>query len=593
MPLDTWTVAALADEIENTLLGGRVQQIVQIDAGSLGFEIYNAGQRRYLLASANRQAPRLHLLDDKPRRGVDTPSPILQLLRKFVRTGWLAGVRQPPWERVLELTFDHAEYGESRLMVELIGRWANLLLLRPPRQAGDAEALRILDCVHRVRPEDAEARRLLPGQIYEPPPAQQGWPPDQLTELRLRLRLEEAEPAAPLWRVLLDGLAGLSPALAREIVYRATGNARTRAGEFARLTPLLEATAAMVALLDQGDWQPGLLLDDQGQPADYSPYRLEHRLAEGLRWQPADSISAAAMLYYARPEASAGVPAPVQSDSYASARQQVAGQIERMRNKLQRRLEAIGRELRSDEEIEQLRQAGQWILALATQIRPRQAELKLPDGAGLETDIIQLDPALSAADNASVYFKRYRKAKRARLVAGPRIAETEAELAYLAQLAADLVLASNRPEIDAVRAALVEAGFVRPPKTRILDQIKGPRRLVSQEGYAILVGRNSQQNERITFEMAGPDDLWLHARGWPGSHVVIRNAGRPVSEETLHYAAGLAAFFSKARSESWVDVIATERRHVHRAPGHRLGMVLLKQETAVRVRPQRPSVSET
>lgn len=116
--------------------------------------------------------------------------------------------------------------------------------------------------------------------------------------------------------------------------------------------------------------------------------------------------------------------------------------------------------------------------------------------------------------------------------------------------------------------------------------MQGPRRFTSAEGYTILVGRNSRQNEHVTFDLAGPDDLWLHARGWPGSHVVIRSGGQPVSQETVAQAAGLAAFYSRAQREAWVDVIVVEKRRVRRPPGKRHpGMVTLDGEQVVRVRP--------
>ena len=131
MSFDTWTVSAVANQLRETIVPGRVQQVVQVDDASLAFEIYAQRQRFYLLASASQQTPRLHLLSDKPRRGVETASPLLQLLRKFVRDSLLVGIDQPDWERLLILRFEHPELGATHLVAELIGRWANLLLLRP------------------------------------------------------------------------------------------------------------------------------------------------------------------------------------------------------------------------------------------------------------------------------------------------------------------------------------------------------------------------------------------------------------------------------------------------------------------------------
>jgi predicted ribosome quality control (RQC) complex YloA/Tae2 family protein len=263
----------------------------------------------------------------------------------------------------------------------------------------------------------------------------------------------------------------------------------------------------------------------------------------------------------------------------------VQATLERVQRGLERRRQSIARELRSPEEIDRLRISGEWILALSASIQPRQALLELP--AELEQPPVALDAALAPAENAARYFSRYRKARRARDMAEPRLAEVEAELAYIVQLAADLALAADRPEIDAVHGQLGEAGYLRRPPARA-SQPQGPRRYTSQEGFAIVVGRNSRQNEQVTFELAAADDLWLHARGLPGSHVVIRSAGRPVGEATLQQAAGLAAYFSRGRDEAWVDVVVVERRHVRRAPGGRPGMVIVDGGKTLRVRPSLP-----
>jgi predicted ribosome quality control (RQC) complex YloA/Tae2 family protein len=618
MTFDFWTTAAIADELRHTIVPGRIQQVVQVDAASVAVEIYAGRERRYLLLSADQQRPRVLLLADKPRRGVDTPSTLLQLLRKYVRGGALVAVEQPPWERILRLRFEHPEFGQTWIVVELIGRWANLLVLRrvtypsppaplPPAGEGSGQrapspsegegwgeggAFRILECIHRHRPQEGAARPALPGQIYQPPPIQAGLAPDALDAAQMQQLVDAASPDTPVWRVLVDGLQGISPLAAREIVHRALGDAQARAGQTGDMAPVVETVAAWVTMLRSGGWQPCLACDRAGAATAFAPYLLTHRSDAHLT--SLDSMSLAAQQFYDEKAQSAG-------DTYAAARRQVAASIERAMRGLGKRQAAIQRELRPAEEIERLRASGEWILALATQILPRQTELALPEG--VELPPIRLDPALSPADNAAAYFKRYRKAKRAAEMGQPRLEALEAELSYLEQLSADLALAVDRNEIDAVRAALAEAGYARQRKLARSEtgqsrggkrpetgpskaQVQGPRRYTSAEGYTILVGRNSRQNEHVTFDLAGPDDLWLHARGWPGSHVVIRSGGRPVSDETVQQAAGLAAFYSKAQREAWVDVIVVERRRVRRPSGQRHpGMVAVDEERVVRVRP--------
>ncbi|MCS6844891.1 MAG: NFACT family protein [Caldilineales bacterium] len=600
MSFDAWTAAAVADELRETILGGRVQQVVQVDEESLALEVYARGRRRYLLASANRQWPRLHLLSDRPRRGVDTPSPLLQMARKWLRGATLGEVVRPPWERVIALQFVHPEHGATRLVAELIGRRANLLLLRPAEASTDPGAgawpggpWRVMTGVHLSGPDAASpegsGRVLLPGRLYDPLPPPPGIAPDRLTLEDLRRLLAEATPDEPAWRRLVQGLQGFSPLVAREVLWRATGDAQAPVDRVAAPEPVLWAVRELVTTLETGAWQPCLALEPDGRPAAFAPYPLWHRAGPGLSGlQAVESISAAAQRYYDAALAAEG-------DAYAVARRQVAAALQRARDRLRRRREAIRRELLPEAEIEALRSAGQWILALAAQVQPGQQVLRLPEEAGGAE--VALDPALSPAENAAAYFKRYRKAQRAAALAGPRLEQLEADLAYLDQLAADLAMAGNRSEIDAVRAALAAAGLDEKSarssrRAKPTPPAEGPRRFTTAEGYEVLVGRNSRQNDHITFEVAQPDDLWLHARGWPGAHVVIRSGGRPVSEASLHQAAALAAYYSAGRSEAWVDVMVARRRFVRRAPGGapggRPGMVTVREEQVVRVRPTAP-----
>ncbi|MEI2690770.1 MAG: NFACT RNA binding domain-containing protein [Anaerolineae bacterium] len=582
MTYDFWATAAIADELRRTITPGRVQQVLQVDAASLALEVYADRARRYLLLSADLHAPRVHLLRDKPRRGVDTASTLLQLLRKYVRGAALVAVHHPPWERVLWLDFQHPEFGQTSIVVELIGRWANLLLVR------GVDDFRILECLHHHRPQEGVLRPALPGQLYQPPPAQGGMTPDAFDLAQATRLLAAAPPETPLWRVLVDSLQGVSPLAAREMVQRSLGDAQARAGQAGVMTPLVETVADWVEMLHAGRWQPCLARSATGAAIAFAPYLLTQH--GGAQIEALASISLAVEQFYGEQSESIG-------DTYAAARRQVEASIQRAARWLEKRQVALERELRPAEEIERLRASGEWILALATQIAPRQAELALPEG--VELPPIRLDPTLPPAGNAAAYFKRYRKAQRAAAMGQPRLEALAAELSYLEQLSADLALAADRNEIDAVRTALAEAGYLRqrklarsaPPGSLAQTgqskiQVQGPRRIVSQEGYTILVGRNSRQNEQITFDLAGPNDLWLHARGWPGSHVVIRSGGQPVSDETVAQAAGLAAFYSKAQREAWVDVIVVERRRVRRPPGKRHpGMARVDGERVVRVRP--------
>jgi predicted ribosome quality control (RQC) complex YloA/Tae2 family protein len=198
---------------------------------------------------------------------------------------------------------------------------------------------------------------------------------------------------------------------------------------------------------------------------------------------------------------------------------------------------------------------------------------------------IALDPLLGPVEQAERMFRRAAKFERAAVIIPLRRAELQQDLALIEQLALDLAGAANQPEIAVVVDELRAAGLLseKGAPARPLRQPKsGPLlRLRSSSGLEVIVGRNARQNERVTFEEAHPEDLWLHARGVPGAHVVIRTGGGAPDEETVLSAAQMAAYHSGARGDAAVGVIVTRRRWVQRAPGGKTGQVLVKQEERV------------
>jgi predicted ribosome quality control (RQC) complex YloA/Tae2 family protein len=566
MFFDALTMACVADELRTTLLGGRVQQVLLPDPLSVGLEIYAQHQRHYLLASAHADLGRLLLASEKLRRGVEKETGMLLLLRKYVRGAILSTIEQPPFERILHLALDHPEWGATELVVEVMGRHSNVILVG----AGS----RVLDAVKRVGPHMSPTRPILPGQPYVPPPPQAKLSPRDLTEYRLQQILAADEESEQVWQVLVRGLQGMSPLLARELAFRALGHPRAIVAQVERIAPLLEAIQELLSPLAGGQWQPTLVLE-QGEPVAYAPYPVTHR----GKPQPMTSMSRAIEVYTA---------AAASADPYAAAKRPVREAIARARARLEHRRAALERSLQEAAEADQWRQWGEWILAYAHTVTPGQTEVVAETGDG-EPLHIPLDPDRSAVDNAQAYFTRYRKAQRA-VEGGPaRLKETHLALRDLEQSETDLDLAASRPEIDEVRAALVDAGHVRAKRAKSSRAAHSqPLSLTSPDGFAILVGRNSRQNDEVTFRRASGDDWWFHARGVPGSHVIVRAAGQEMPGSTIERAAELAAYFSRSRNEPDVVVDYTQRRHVRRIPGAAPGLVTYSQELTLRAIPRGP-----
>ncbi|MBN1660898.1 MAG: NFACT family protein [Anaerolineae bacterium] len=570
MYFDALTMSCVADELRHTVVGGRVQQVVLPDSWTVGFEIYANHERRYLLASAHAEQGRLHLSSEKLRRGVDQETGLLLLLRKYVRGAVLTEVKQPPFERIARLEFDHPEWGCTNLMVEIMGRHSNVILIDPIG--------RVLDSVKRVGPDMSSVRPILPGKQYDLPPAQQKLPPDEVTEYRLRQILSESEGGEQVWRVLVRGLLGMSPLLAREIVFRALGRPRAQIGNVGRITSLLQAISDLFAPLDTGTWQPSVS-HVEGMPDAYAPYLLTHR----GEVRSAPSISHAIEVYTA---------AITTGDPYLAAKRPVHQAVERARERLARRRASLEQSLQEAGDAVHWREWGEWILAYAHMVEPHQEEMVADTG---ETELcIPLNPALSAVENAQAYFERYRKAQRAAAQVPHQLHQVALAEQDLAQLATDLSLAASRPEIEDVKEALIEAGHVPAGKRKRRAGMprSRPLSLLLPGGVQVWIGRNSRQNDEVTFGRGSSDDWWFHARGIPGAHVIVRATIGQLQSSAAERAAELAAYFSQYRDEPYVEVDYTRRRHVRRIPGAAPGLVTYGEEMTLRVVPRGPAPAE-
>ena len=248
--------------------------------------------------------------------------------------------------------------------------------------------------------------------------------------------------------------------------------------------------------------------------------------------------------------------------------------------------------MRDDEERQRLKQAGELILAYQYALSAGQRELRAqydPDGPEL---LVTLDPDKTPLENAQSYFRRYEKAKSAAQALPALIRETQLELDFIDQLESDLATAANWPDIDDVIQILQARGhWTSAPLKRIGGGgRRGPLRVVSRDGYVIWVGRNSRQNEQVSFKTAKAQDIWLHARNVPGAHVVIRNDGRRINDALIAEAAAVAAWYSKRRADAKVNVDYTRVKYVRAIKGAGPGMATYRNESSINVQPQDESI---
>jgi predicted ribosome quality control (RQC) complex YloA/Tae2 family protein len=587
---DALTLAAVRDELESELLGARIQQVVLAGGLVLGLEVYGRGRKRFLLYSAEPLTARVCLTEERPIRYSDTPTPLLLLLRKHVRDGRIVSFQQPRYERVLKLRVakpDNGTAGETELIIETMGRRSNAVLVGPD----DA----ILDALRRAPPSRNPTRVILPGQRYALPPPQRRL--DPLSEATYhKLSADQGSAGKPLADVLAAELAGFSPLAAREVAFRAYGSRETPASDAD--WQLVRATVReLLEPLSSHQWEPTVAFD-QGRAVAFAPYRVTHLCQHEL--QPADSISQAVEAVCRGQAAPSGSPT----------RRALVEAIERLRERASRRHFALQRALSSADQAETLRSAGETILSSLADIGPGQDSLTDGDRT------IKLDPRLTPLKNAQRMFREYRKVRDAARSVPPLLEANELRVRHLEQLKTLAEVADTPQRLRALRQELDEVELHDRPRTThaeprsashrragsrssargrpsdvgrrssVVPSPSSDGRLLKRrtpDGLDVLVGTSSLGNNLVTFKLGKADDLWLHARGVPGAHVILRAAGRETPRSSLLYAARLAALNSQARGARRVEVDYTLRKHVRKIGGGPPGLVTYKLEKTLAV----------
>lgn len=563
MPMDGLTLGFAARELNARLAGGRIDKVTQPEKDLVILLIRAGNENLRLLLCASPNNARCHLTSSPFANPLEPPA-FCMLMRKQLLGGRVLSVKQVGGDRVIHVDIDTVdELGDHvlrRLILEVMSRHSNLILTD-----GDG---RILEAVRHVNESMSRVRQVLPGLPYEAPPAQDKADPGTVTADDLQRKLTEAGDI-PLHKALSASICGLSGVAAKELAFRVLNPGEDRSEDIRntaeRLCGLLHRLPEMAA--------PRILCDLNDEPTDALPFPY---LSLNLDLQSAaSSLSVAMECCYGTKDAADRI-----RQKSASMVRLLKGQIERCERKLALQEE----ELASAARMEEYRLMGELINANLWQLKKGQAEAKLPnyydENGGTVT--VPLDIRLTPTQNAQRYFKRYQKARAARITAAEQRELTLKELDYLEGALLDVDKCEGESELEEIREELARTGYMKRVSSRkekrVLPKSK-PYRYVSADGIEIHVGKNSAQNERLTLS-AGPDEMWLHAKDMPGSHVIIRATGE-IPLTTLKQAALLAAWYSKGQRSANVPVDYTRRRYVKKPGGTPAGYVTyINQHTA-------------
>ncbi len=573
MAIDAVCLQAVVEELKPQLLGLRVDKVQQParDQAVLLFR----GKR--LLLNAGAGAPRLQLTE-LPRDNPAEPPMFCMLLRKHLSGARVAGITQPPLERLVRLEFDASDElgraGKRTLVLEAMGRRSNLILL-------DGED-RVIDSLRRVDADMSAQRQVLPGLFYQPPASAGRLPFLEETEAGFAARFASAPAEKSLDGFLLDQYFGLSPLMARELAFRAAGDVDARLFQLGGPGPLWRALEDFSSRVRENRFTPLCLLRD-GKPLDFAcvPVGQYGGAAECVAYP---SFSALLDAFYAARE------------RQERARQRGADLLRAAstaRDRLRRKLALQEKEYAATQDRDQLRVQGDLITASLYRMERGQSRLECEnyyeDNAPVS---IPLDPLLTPQQNAAKYYKRYAKAKTAEKYLREQMDLAKRDLEYLESVLAEIAQAETEADYLDIRAELREAGFLKKQGKGKKEKSRpaAPWEFRTSSGLRVLVGRNNRQNDKLTLKDADRRDLWFHTQKIHGSHVILRCAGQSPAEEDVAQAALLAAWFSQARESGNVPVDFTEVRNVKKPAGGRPGMVVYNTCRTLRVTPEEAAV---
>lgn len=561
MAFDGITIACLRKELSDRLVGGRITKIVQPEADELLLTIKNNAAQYRLLLSASASLPLVYLTEKNKNAPMTAPG-FCMLLRKHLGGGRITAVTQPSLERILRFEIEHLdEMGDlcrKYLIAELMGKHSNLIFCR--------EDGTILDSIKHVSLAVSSVREVLPGRTYFIPHTQDKL--DPLTASPAEMIEAVCAKPAPLGKAIYTSLTGFSPAMAEELCHRSfLESARPAAALENRERDMLQHQLLRLMENIKGeDFTPRIYYNGK-EPAEFSAVPLT--MYEDLDAQSFEDMSGLLESYYAVKNTLTRI-----HQKSADLRRVVQTALERTRKKYDLQL----KQLQDTEKREKYKVWGELIHTYGYGVPEGARSMQALNYYTNEEITIPLDSTLTAQENAKRYFDKYGKLKRTFEAVTKLLEETRNEIEHLESIQTALDMALTEEDLAPVREELVEYGYIRRKSGRNSGKkpklFSRPYHYLSSDGFDIYVGKNNFQNDELTFQFASGNDWWFHAKGVPGSHVILKSEGRELPDRAFEEAGRLAAYYSKNRGGDKVEIDYVEKKHVKKPGGGKPGFVV-------------------
>ena len=563
MAFDGITVSAIKAEIEDKILGGRIDKVYQPEKDEIILGIRSMGQVYKLLLTSNASNPKFHFTQTNPSNPM-TPPLFCMVMRKHLQSGKIIKIEQPDFDRILNIYVESlnelGDYSVKKLVLEIMGRHSNIILTD--------ENNTILDCIKHIGHDTSSVREVLPGREYTLPPSQGKINTLELDNNNFNEVLEN-NPSFEIQSVIYKNYTGISPIAASEICYRANVNGSTPVEALTDIQKeiVFNKFAELVEDIKANRFYPENITNEKGKTIDFSP--IEMTQFNGLEIKKYTSISELIESFYANRDFAYRIGQKTQD-----LRKLITQNIERCIRKKDIQMQT----LRSIKNRDELRLKGELLTANIYSIKKGMTTVELPNyySENQELVAIELDSNKTPSENAQKYYKAYNKAKRTFEALKDQIKSNDEELAYLESVLTSVNNCTDEQDVKEIRRELREEGYVKKVKNQ-KDKSKKhsvPLHFISQDGFDIYVGKNNIQNDELTLKFARPRDIWMHTKNIPGSHVIIVANGQTIPDTTLNEGAMLSAFYSKAKNSSKVPVDYTEKKNVKKPNGSKPGFVI-------------------
>lgn len=558
MAFDGFVIANLVKDFNDTIVDGRIYKIAQPEADELLLTIKNGKNQYRLLLSASASLPLVYFTDTNKPSPMTAPN-FCMLLRKHIQNGRITSVTQPGLERIIRFQIEHldemGDLSQKYLIVEIMGKYSNIIFCN--------EEDMIIDSIKHISAQISSVREVLPGRQYFIPDTTNKQNPLEISKETF-LDTVCTKPCGSA-KALYSTLTGFSSAMGVSVCCGADidSDMPVNALDDSQKASLYQAFCSTMNHVREGIFSP-VIYKNEKEPVEFSSIPLKQ--FKTLEEQQYEDISGVLSNYFSMKEKITRI-----RQKSSDLRRIVQTALERNVKKYDLQL----KQLSDTEKREKYKVYGELINTYGYNLPENADKLEALNYYTNEMITIPLDNTMTPSENAKRYFEKYNKLKRTCEALTDLCQQTKAEIEHLESISTALDIALSEEDLVQIKEELSESGYIKKHyKGKKVKITSKPFHYISSDGYHMYVGKNNYQNDELTFKFASGEDWWFHAKGIPGSHVVVKTNGDELPDRTFEEAAKLAAYYSKNRTSEKVEIDYIQKKHVKKPGGAKPGFVV-------------------